>query len=95
MTELADRYAMSRKTAYKRVDRYEGDPEHGLAERSRAPKVHGRAMADATRAAVLALRRGHSHWGPKKLRAIKKERMPTMATAWHTRRPAPPAAPVR
>ena len=76
MTELADRYAISRKTAYKWVDRYEVDPEHGLAERSRAPTVHGRAMEDATREAVLALRRGHPHWGPKKLRAILTARKP-------------------
>ena len=32
MTELAERYQISRKTAYKWVDRYEVDPEHGLAE---------------------------------------------------------------
>jgi putative transposase len=76
MTELAERYAISRKTAYKWVDRYEVDPEHGLAARSRAPKVHGRAMEDETRAAVLALRRGHPHWGPKKLRAILTAREP-------------------
>ena len=65
MTELAARYAISRKTAYKWVDRYEGDPEHGLAERSRAPKVHGRAMEDETREAVLALRRNHPTGGPR------------------------------
>lgn len=76
MTELAARYGISRKTAYKWVDRYAADPEHGLAERSRAPLAHGRAMADAVRDAVLALRRGHPHWGPKKLRAILMERQP-------------------
>ncbi|MGH7176911.1 MAG: integrase core domain-containing protein [Tepidisphaeraceae bacterium] len=76
MTELAARYAISRKTGYKWVDRYAADPEHGLAERSRAPMAHGRAMADAVRDAVLALRRGHPHWGPKKLRAILMERQP-------------------
>jgi putative transposase len=76
MTELAARYAICRKTAYKWVDRYEVDPEHGLAERSRAPKVHGRAMEDETREAVLALRRNHPHWGPKKLRAILTAREP-------------------
>ena len=32
-------------------------------------KQHGRAMADAVRDAVLALRRAHPRWGPKKLRA--------------------------
>lgn len=76
MTELADRYQISRKTAYKWVDRYEADPAAGLGDRSRAPKAHGRAMADPMRDAILALRRRHPHWGPKKLRAILMERQP-------------------
>ena len=79
MTELAERYQISRKTAYKWVDRYEVDPAHGLAERSRAPTVHGRAMSDGIREAVLALRRAHPRWGPKKLRAILSERQPRRA----------------
>ena len=76
MRELAERYGISRKTGYKWVDRYEGDREHGLAERSRAPTVHGRAMAEEVRDAVLALRRAHPRWGPKKLRAVLEERAP-------------------
>src|SRR5258706_8773371 len=70
MIELAERYQISRKTCYKWVDRYEADPAHGLADRSRAPHVHGRAMSEASRHAVLVLRRAHPRWGPKKLRAI-------------------------
>jgi len=80
MTELAARYSISRKTAYKWVDRYDTDPARGLVEHSRAPHRHGRAMSAATRAAVVALRRQHPHWGPKKLRAILQERYP--AHAW-------------
>jgi len=76
MTELAERYQISRKTAYKWVDRYETDPAAGLADRSRAPKAHGRAMAASMRDAILALRGRHPHWGPKKLRAILAERHP-------------------
>ena len=76
MTELAARYQVSRKTAYKWVERYEMDPAHGLAERPRAPHVHGRAMSQATREAVLALRRRFPRWGPKKLRAVLAEREP-------------------
>jgi putative transposase len=76
MTELVERYQISRKSGYKWVARYEADPEHGLAERSRAPHVHGRARADDIRAAVLALRRRHPHRGPKKLRAMLLERTP-------------------
>lgn len=84
MTELAERYLISRKTGYKWVERYEGDPEHGLAERSRAPKVHGRAIAERVRAQILALREAHPRWGPKKLRAIFGER--------HSRQPWPAAS---
>jgi transposase InsO family protein len=80
MTELAERYQISRKTAYKWVDRYEVDPEHGLAERSRAPHEHGRAMAAELQSAIVSLRRTHPRWGPKKLRAILMAREP--ATAW-------------
>jgi transposase InsO family protein len=76
MTELAARYSISRKTAYKWVDRYAADPARGLAERSRAPQTHGRAMPAATRAAVLALRRRFPRWGPKKLRAVLTDRAP-------------------
>ncbi len=76
MTELATRYQISRKTCYKWVERYEADPVHGLAEQSRAPHVHGRAMAETSREGVLALRRAHPHWGPKKLRAILMARTP-------------------
>jgi putative transposase len=84
MTELAERYQISRKTAYKWVARYEADPEHGLAERSRAPHTHGRTMASDMRAAVVQLRRRFPRWGPKKLRAVLVARAP--------RRPWPAAS---
>ena len=37
MTELCDQYAISRKTGYKWVDRYEAEGRAGLADRSRRP----------------------------------------------------------
>src|SRR4029453_8088891 len=76
MTELAERYRIRRKTAHKWADRNEGDPTGGLADRSRAPRAHGGAMADPIRDAILALRCRHPHWGPKKLRAVLRERQP-------------------
>ena len=76
MTELAARYGISRKTAYYWVDRYQADPAQGLAERSRAPKQHGRAQSAEIRETVLQLRRRHPHRGPKKLRAMLQERKP-------------------
>ena len=79
MSALAERYGISRKTGYKWVDRYVADRDKGLADRSRAPKIHGRAMADEVRAAVIALRRAYPRWGPKKLRAVLAEREPGRA----------------
>lgn len=79
MTELAERYGISRKTAYKWVTRYEADREHGLAERSRAPHTHGRAIDEETARAIVAVRRRHPRWGPKKLRAVLLAREPTRA----------------
>lgn len=78
MTELAAQYGISRKTAYKWVARFEADPAQGLAEHSRAPQTHGRAMSEAARSAILALRRAHPRWGPKKLRAVLAARQPTV-----------------
>jgi putative transposase len=76
MTQLATRYAISRKTAHKWVARYETEGAGGLTERSRAPTHPGRAMSGEARAAILALRRVHPHWGPRKLAAILRERAP-------------------
>lgn len=78
MTELATRYGVSRKTAYKWVDRYDADGAAGLVERSRAPRTPGRAMAPEVRDAILALRRAHPHWGPRKLAALLRERAPQL-----------------
>jgi putative transposase len=83
MTELARRYDICRKTAYKWVARYETDGAPGLVERSRAPTHFGRAMPPEVRGAILALRRAHPHWGPRKLAVLLQERTPH--TAW----PAP------
>jgi transposase InsO family protein len=79
MTDLAVRYGISRKTGHFWVKRYASDPEHGLAERSRAPLVHGRALDAALQDAVLTLRRRYPHRGPKKLRAMLAAREPDRA----------------
>src|SRR5687768_12090500 len=74
ITELSQRYGISRKTAYKWIERYEADSVAGLEERSRAPRHHGRAIETEIQEAIVALRRRHPTWGPKKLRAILVEK---------------------
>ena len=79
VTELADRFAISRKTAYKWIDRHEEDGAAGLADRSRRPRSSPSATAQAIVEAVLEARRQHPRWGAKKLLRILTRRDPLQA----------------
>ena len=70
---LPSRYPASTTRLWYRPDRWvtgwrRAGPED-LAERSRAPRRHGRALVPAVSEAIVALRRACPHWGPRKLRA--------------------------
>ena len=65
MTELCERYEVSRKTGYKWLDRYRLEGVAGLVERSRAARVHGRATPQNIVDAIVALRRERPTWGPR------------------------------
>lgn len=80
VTELAQRYGVSRKTVYKWLDRYLREGPPGLAERSRAPKCPGRAMAEDVRKALVKARRVHPRWGPRKIRVHMAKQQP--AVVW-------------
>jgi putative transposase len=76
MTELCDRYEISRKTGYKWLDRYRLEGASGLAERSHAPLMHGRATAPHLVDAIVGLRRERPSWGPRKIIAKLAAREP-------------------
>jgi putative transposase len=82
MTELCARYAISRKTGYKWLDRYERDGVTGLQERCRAPGTHGRATPTHLVEAIIGLRRERPTWGPRKLVAKLQAREPDVS--WPT-----------
>src|SRR5512139_3525402 len=86
MSELCEAFGVSRKTGYKWVERYTGLGLEGLRDQSRAPKTHWQAMPAAVVDRLLALRRQHRFWGPRKLVAWLRRKEP--ATAW----PAPSTA---
>src|SRR3979409_2757996 len=67
MTELCERYEVSRKTGYKWLDRYRLEGAAGLVERSRAARVHGRATPQNIVDAIVGLRRERPSWGPRKI----------------------------
>ena len=59
VTELADRFDISRKTAYKWIDRHEQHGVGGLTDRSRRPQSYPHETPPAITDAVLEARRHH------------------------------------
>ena len=76
MTELCDLYAISRKTGYKWVARYEADGRAGLADRSRRPHRSPDATDPAIVEQLCEARRQHPSWRARKLIAVLKRRHP-------------------
>ena len=76
VTELCALYGISRKTAYKWIDRYLTHGPQGLEERSRRPHTSPRHTPDHVVAAILDARRRHPSWGAKKLLSILSQRHP-------------------
>lgn len=73
VSELAEAFGVSRKTASKWLNRYQREGVAGLRERSRAPGHHPNATAPAVEAAVLRAKAAHPTWGPLKLRPPETE----------------------
>jgi putative transposase len=69
LAELCRRYEISRPTGYKLIERFEAEGEAGVAERSRAAHHRTQAMSEEIVERIVALRREHARWGPRKLRA--------------------------
>jgi putative transposase len=67
MTELCERFTISRKTGYKWLARYEEGGLEGLKEQSRAPHTCPHRIAAAAEPAILEARRLHPTWGARKL----------------------------
>lgn len=76
ITELAERYGVSRKTTYKWVQRFESEGNPGLMDRSRRPTTSPSRTADDVTEAILLLRRRHPLWGAKKLLKVLEQRDP-------------------
>lgn len=84
VTELAQHFGVSRKTAYKWLDRYATGGDDELQDRSRAPLTHPNATPDVVVAAVVQAKLERPTWGPLKLQPGPK--VPSeVAAAW----PAP------
>ena len=65
---LARAFGISRKTAYKWLDRFARQGKSGLVDQSRRPKSQPGKTAPSVEQAVVALRTAHPRWGGRKIR---------------------------
>jgi putative transposase len=75
MTELCERYGVTRPTGYKWVARHRAGGERALEDRSRAPH-HCPHRTDAEMVALLIAARREYGWGAKKLGPVLRTRHP-------------------
>lgn len=68
VSELCERFGISRKTGYKWLKRHQSEGLAGLADRSRAPRCQPRQTPEGVAQQVLSLREKHPGWGGRKLR---------------------------
>lgn len=79
MAEACRRHGVSRETGYKWLARYRESGPDGLQDRSRAPCTHPNAVGAEMEKAVLALKRKHMLWGPRKIRDALVREEPQLA----------------
>ena len=78
VVELAEQFGVSRKTAYKWIHRHEANGPAGLAELSRAPHCCPHKTPAYIESELLALRRRHRTWGPRKLLVVLAKKYPSL-----------------
>jgi transposase InsO family protein len=76
VSELCDMYGISRKTAYKWIERYLRQGPVGLEDRSRKPRNCPNRTLEHIEAALLQERARHPSWGAKKLLPFLAKRFP-------------------
>ena len=79
LTEICRDAGISRKTAYKWLARFVAEGAAGMTNRSRAPHVQARQTPEDVVDQIVALKRDHLTWGPKKLVAALRRRTPKVA----------------
>src|SRR5215470_3781935 len=76
LAELCRRFEVSRKTAYKWIERYESEGASGLKDQSRRPHSCPHQTPSSVVEALLDFRRRHPTWGAKKILRVLSDRLP-------------------
>jgi transposase len=90
VTEVAQKFGVSRQSVHTWMKRYEEGGIEALAERSSRPSTSPTQIAGRVEARILELRRHHPSWGPVHLRwQLKKEgvdRLPSESSVYRALR---------
>jgi transposase InsO family protein len=84
VTELCDRYGISRKTAYKWLARHAEGGVGALADVSKAPFSHPNTTDPEIVDAIVKFRRKHPTWGPRKILRVLSQRAPEVPWPAHS-----------
>src|SRR3972149_11281624 len=77
VSDLADRFSVSRTTAHKWIRRHRLFGDNGFHEISRRPYISPSQTDPATTKELIALRKTHPSWGARKLLDLMHERAPS------------------
>ncbi len=83
MTDLCQRFGVSRKTGYKWKKRYEVGGPAALVDLRRRPHSHSHAIPESTRERPFDVRQKHPIWGTRKIRARLLRLEPGLAECEH------------
>ena len=75
MSDLCREYGIARKTGHKLAGRFEQLGAAGLEEQSRAPKVIPHRTPPEVEDLLVAEKRLHQSWGPRKLKDVLEKRL--------------------
>ncbi len=70
MSQLCEKFGISRKTGYKILGRYRDCGPAGFRDRSRAPRTHPNRTSPEMEGAILRVRKTYPTWGSKKILAV-------------------------
>jgi len=76
VARLADEFGISRKTAYKIIDRYEETGLQGLTDRSRRPYRHANQLPFQIETLIVRLKQEKPNWGAPKIAELLARRYP-------------------
>jgi transposase len=92
MTELCERYGVSRRIGYKWLARFNEDGKRGLVNRSRRPHTCPTQIRPVLAELLCEFRRLHPDWGARKLLKVLRRRHPEIED-WPAAAPPTRASP--